>query len=396
MPTPEFEPYSPGMYDDTEKKIKGLMNAYVDTTQYLGHLLSFLDSDNVKKLNTNKTSIRSNNGETEIDGPLLIMKDKQETPVIRLKMGYDIDSLDFVYQLMNAVGDVTVNIDSGGNLTVERGTFKGSITIGTNNNVFKADGATGIWLGHTDFASAPFKVGLDGAATATNLAITGGSISVDTDLLVGNNIFLGDMADTSKNIYFFNDGISEVAYIGFDADSLMQLHNTSGSIELLTPYNIELDSANQVSIHAPQLIIQGNSGGLMQLTKSGSENMYFYHGGGGHLWLAHGGSGDLWLLQDGTGVLKIEAKNNMSIESINGVVYAEGKWRYSTKPYYGDDTALNTFTTLSDVQNELNGYATESWVTSNFQTTISGASGSFTTADGKTVTVSNGIVTSIV
>lgn len=95
-------------------------------------------------------------------------------------MGYDPASLDFVYRLMNADGDVTVNIDSSGNLTVERGAFKGSITIGTDTNVFKADGATGIWLGHADFASAPFKVGIDGAATATNLTVVGGIISGST------------------------------------------------------------------------------------------------------------------------------------------------------------------------------------------------------------------------
>ncbi|HBY19929.1 MAG TPA: hypothetical protein DEG71_02805 [Clostridiales bacterium] len=44
---------------------------------------------------------------------------------------------------------------------------------------------------------------------------------------------------------------------------------------------------------------------------------------------------------------------------------------------------------------ENSGYATETWVTLGYQPKISGATGSFTTADSKTVTVSNGIITSI-
>jgi len=180
MSTPVFQPYTPGINDDVNSKIRGLTNAYTDVVQQLQWILQHLDSSNVTRLDTSRTVIRSNAGETQIDGPLLVMKDKQGTPVIRLLMGYDSASLDFVYQLMNAAGDITVDIDSSGNLTVERGTFKGSITIGTGNNVFKADGATGIWLGHADFASAPFKVGIDGSATATNLTIVGGVITGST------------------------------------------------------------------------------------------------------------------------------------------------------------------------------------------------------------------------
>lgn len=49
-----------------------------------------------------------------------------------------------------------------------------------------------------------------------------------------------------------------------------------------------------------------------------------------------------------------------------------------------------TFTGL-----EASGYATQAWANGQFQPTISGASGNFTTVDGKTVTVSNGIISSI-
>ncbi|WP_168124057.1 hypothetical protein [Paenibacillus sp. HB172176] len=50
----------------------------------------------------------------------------------------------------------------------------GTIEIGSlgNNNVFKAD-STGIWLGHQNFANAPFRVGVNGSLVATNATIQG-------------------------------------------------------------------------------------------------------------------------------------------------------------------------------------------------------------------------------
>ena len=47
MPTPIFETYSPKRDETIDGKIKGLMNAYVDTTQQLKWLLSNLDESNV-------------------------------------------------------------------------------------------------------------------------------------------------------------------------------------------------------------------------------------------------------------------------------------------------------------------------------------------------------------
>ena len=47
MPTPIFQPYAPGINDTADGKIKGLYNAYIDTTQQLQWLLSHLDEKNV-------------------------------------------------------------------------------------------------------------------------------------------------------------------------------------------------------------------------------------------------------------------------------------------------------------------------------------------------------------
>lgn len=48
MPIPVFEPYSPGLNEDINSRIKNLSNAYIETTNYLSWILQHLDGTNVK------------------------------------------------------------------------------------------------------------------------------------------------------------------------------------------------------------------------------------------------------------------------------------------------------------------------------------------------------------
>jgi hypothetical protein len=59
-----------------------------------------------------------------------------------------------------------------GNLSAAGGSFSGNVTIGSGNNIFKAD-TNGICLGNATFASAPFRVTMSGALTATSAEING-------------------------------------------------------------------------------------------------------------------------------------------------------------------------------------------------------------------------------
>ena len=63
-----------------------------------------------------------------------------------------------------------------GALVAATGTFSGSITIGTGDNIFKANGSDGIWLGDADFEDAPFSVDLEGNLIAHDGKFVGGSI----------------------------------------------------------------------------------------------------------------------------------------------------------------------------------------------------------------------------
>ena len=64
------------------------------------------------------------------------------------------------------------NLFVAGDISASTGTISNSIAIGSGNNIFKAD-ANGIYLGNTTFGSAPFRVSMAGALTATNATISG-------------------------------------------------------------------------------------------------------------------------------------------------------------------------------------------------------------------------------
>ena len=113
------------------------------------------------------------------------------------------------------------NLLVAGDISASTGTISTSIAIGSGNNIFKAD-ASGIYLGNATFGSAPFRVAMSGALTATNANITGaitatsgsfaGSLSSASGTFTGalsggtisigssNNIFKAD----SNGIYLGN------------------------------------------------------------------------------------------------------------------------------------------------------------------------------------------------
>lgn len=71
-----------------------------------------------------------------------------------------------------------LDIGSTPKLTIRGdGEFTGDLTIGSGNNIFKAEPLTGIWLGNASFASAPFSVSKTGVLTAQSGTIGGWAIN---------------------------------------------------------------------------------------------------------------------------------------------------------------------------------------------------------------------------
>lgn len=99
------------------------------------------------------------------------------------------------------------------------GTFTGSLSIGSGNAVFKADPDSlttpGIWLGHADYLSAPFRVSKSGLVTASSGYIGGWQLG---------DSFLQNDTGTLK----INSGLSPAIYLG----------PASGSHIALTPSSI--------------------------------------------------------------------------------------------------------------------------------------------------------------
>lgn len=101
----------------------------------LNHLLTNLDSGNVRNLNTNFCDIYSDKGETIIDGPLIDMFDydpltSHASTTLRLRMGYNASSSNFCFKLFNNAGVETISLDSCGNAI-----FKGDIDTAEDVNV---------------------------------------------------------------------------------------------------------------------------------------------------------------------------------------------------------------------------------------------------------------------
>jgi hypothetical protein len=99
----------------------------------LNFSLNHLDHENIQRVYTEYCDVRSECGETIIDGPTLKMYDTPavagttSTGVLRLKMGYSTASDDFAFSLYNAAGALTVSIDSSGDAMM-RGTVRTGTT----------------------------------------------------------------------------------------------------------------------------------------------------------------------------------------------------------------------------------------------------------------------------
>jgi len=181
-----------------------------------------------------------------------------------------------------------------------------------------------------------------------------GDIQTSSDVRVGNNIYVGSPTTyIEKGIYFYTSGSSldksglfftEVEpnfYALTLADYTRPLYITSG------------DSVNIGGYGETTFYIDDDYFALIGATEVSSR---VTHLGSGDLEISHQGSGTLWLLHNGSGVLKIESYNNMSINSIEGLIYAQGTWKFTNHPYVGALTENNMLTTVEDVITLIQAY----------------------------------------
>lgn len=228
-----------------------------------------------------------------------------------------------------------------GTLEAVDGTFSGSISIGSGDNIFKAD-SNGIYLGNATFASAPFRVNMSGALTATNATITGtitstsgtiGGWTIGSTTLSGSNVVLDSggmilMGSSATNVAFVMSG--GVPYISF---------MLSSSVKAL----LTATSAGTGGIKVSgDLVLDNNKSVLIADTTYGSAK----YGGIGisddnHFWLTCGTSDQFWV--------KNNAQNVDFLYVCHDYTEAHEKFKSGT----GDFTTINNTT--------LNGNEVKYW-----------------------------------
>jgi len=122
------------------------------------------------------------------------------------------------------------NGGSTGTLVIKgSGTFTGNLSIGTGDTVFKAEPATGIWLGDADYADADFRVATNGVMRAK--AGTVGGWTLAESYLQNSLGTLKINSGDSPSIYL---GPASGSHIRLTPDSISHYNggNTSGKFTL--------------------------------------------------------------------------------------------------------------------------------------------------------------------
>lgn len=190
---------------DQGKQIEALYNVLSDMNARLSWITAKYDSQNVKRLDTNETVIKSAEGETIINGPIIEMYDASS--VLRLKQGLNTATSTFLFALYNAAGNNVFEVDSNGEMqfagkplikmydaqAIPVLRLKQGYDAATGNFVYELYNAAGVKTMGTDSSG-------DGTFTGT---ITGGTIQT----AVAGNSRIVITGNTLKTYYY--NGVSE-------------------------------------------------------------------------------------------------------------------------------------------------------------------------------------------
>lgn len=257
---------------------------------------------------------------------------------------------------------------STGTLAIKgSGTFTGSLSIGSGNAVFKADpdslSTPGIWLGHADYLSAPFRVSKSGLVTASSGYIGGWQLGDsflqnDTGTLKINSgsspaIYLGPAS--GAHIRLTPDSITH--YEGGSASGKFTLTTSNGNVSLkgqlsagstITGAEISggvLTSTGSSNIGTGTLTI--NSGSISHTSgfylSTGAEGLYLNTSSGADdAYLSvHPTAGTIIGQGNASGDLQIRL-NNVSVEG-----YVRGYLFHSLYDSFPDTSALTTSSSVA-------------------------------------------------
>jgi hypothetical protein len=157
------------------------------------------------------------------------------------RMGIDASDLLFRLTIGTTGQQLDWNVTTANTLTISGALAAGSIDIGgADATSFHVDTDANMWLGAATFAAGPFRVTNTGAATATSITITGGSISSTPISSIPNN--------TSTDISLL-EFTHNLVFSVTDADTIAW---TAGTINLSNGRTFA--------------IVAGNTGNMLALT----------------------------------------------------------------------------------------------------------------------------------
>jgi hypothetical protein len=328
--------------DNTEDTIDELI-------KQMSWMMAKLDSKNVKRLNTNETVIKSLNGETYINGPVLEMRD---TTQLRLKQGLDTSSNEFLFELYNEAGTKTISIDSAGKGVFNQVTLRNDLS-GGGGSYINID-PTGLIAYNGSVKT--IEVSSTGAATFKQVTLrndlTGSAyINIDTNGMVAYNGTVKTVeissagAATFKQVTLRND-MTGSNYINIDTGGIYAWDNA------LSLKTFEIDSSGKAYFRGDITSDATITGATFKTAATGarieisSNNLKCYNNSNNYNGLVIAGSGsnygDVYFYENGTSVL--EFYNNLSgngytIKPSNGAslfigtaglnVYPTGPWNFT-------------------------------------------------------------------
>lgn len=140
-----------------------------------------------------------------------------------------------IYGTGGVAGGAILSFNGAKLSIVGDGTFSGDLSIGSSNAIFKAEPATGIWLGNASYASAPFSVSVNGVIKANSGTIGGWTLG--STFLQGSNFEINSSSSTifvgptsGQHIRISSSG-GIATYNGGTQTSAFNL-STSGSLSL--------------------------------------------------------------------------------------------------------------------------------------------------------------------
>jgi len=172
-----------------------------------------------------------------------------------------------------------VSIDASGAASFNGSITGGSLSIGSSNSILRVDTDGDLWIGHATQSSAPFQVTKDGALTASNVTITGGSLNINSVFQVASD---GNITATGGTIGGFTISSTKLANQGNSTNATSGLikSTTAGDVVLYagadndaaSDANFSVTNAGAMNIKGTITLEKATGGSTQGLTMDGGSS----------------------------------------------------------------------------------------------------------------------------